>query len=543
MERSATATLALSLAVGAALAARSQSPAASVPVLDNLGSHTYAITTGVPLAQRYFDQGLRLYYGFNHAESIRAFQEATRQDPACAMCYWGIALAHGPNINAPMDRQAALAAYDAIRQAAAREATAGPKERALIHALAARYAADPPEDRSALDAAYARALGEVVRQYPADLDAATLYAEALMDLSPWNYWTPEGTPRPDTPAILAQLERVMTANPDHPGANHFYIHAVEAVQPERAVAAAERLAKLMPGAGHIVHMPGHIYVRVGRYQDAIAANEHAVHTDETYIRDHQPAPGIYTASYYPHNYDFLAFAASMIGRSRQAITAAEKITTIVPQALLREPGMAFVQHHQTRHLQMKVRFSRWDEVLAAPAPAEDLPHARAMWQYARGRALAARGSVSDAEAALEQVRATAGDAKVAAVRLEFNTSGALLAVAREVLAGHVAAAKRDVTAALAHLREAARLEDALTYGEPPEWSVPVRQELGRILLNADRPGEAEQAFREDLKRFPENGWSLRGLELALRAQGRTAEAVATKVRFDKSWAGADVEAP
>jgi len=233
----------------------------------------------------------------------------------------------------------------------------------------------------------------------------------------------------------------------------------------------------------------------------------------------------------------------MIGRSRQAITAAEKITTIVPQALLREPGMAFVQHHQTRHLQMKVRFSRWADVLAAPAPAEDLPHARAMWQYARGRALAAQGSVSDAEDALEQVRATAGDPKVAPVRLEFNTSGAILAVAREVLAGHVAAAKRDFTAAVTHLREAVRLEDALTYGEPPEWSVPVRQELGRLLLSTDRAGEAEQAFREDLKRFPENGWSLRGLELALRAQGRTAEAVATKVRFDKSWAGADVEAP
>jgi tetratricopeptide (TPR) repeat protein len=543
MERSVITSLALSLTIGAALAARPQSQSPTLPLLDNLGTHHYAITTIVPLAQRYFDQGLRLYYGFNHAESIRAFEEGTRQDPACAMCYWGIALAHGPNINAPMDRQSGLAASEAIRQAIAREGTASPQERALIHALAARYVSDPPEDRSALDAAYARALGEVVTRYPADLDAATLYAEALMDLSPWNYWTAEGTPRPDTPEILAQLERVMAADPDHPGANHFYIHAVEAVQPERAVAAAERLAALMPGAGHIVHMPGHIYVRVGRYQDAIQANEHAVHADETYIRDHRPGPGIYTAAYYPHNYDFLAFAASMIGRSRQAISAAEKMTTIVPQDLLREPGMTFVQHHQTRHLQMKVRFSRWDDVLAAPAPAGDLPHARAMWQYARGRALAAREKITDADAALEQVRATARDAKVAPVRLEFNTSGALLGVAGEVLAGHIAAAKGDFTAAVAHLREAARLEDALTYGEPPEWLVPVRQELGMILLTADRAAEAQQAFREDLTRFPENGWSLRGLELALRAQGRTTEAAATKARFDKSWATADVPAP
>jgi tetratricopeptide (TPR) repeat protein len=233
----------------------------------------------------------------------------------------------------------------------------------------------------------------------------------------------------------------------------------------------------------------------------------------------------------------------MIGRSRQAIAAAEKITTIVPEALLREPGMAFVQHHQTRHLQMKVRFSRWDDVLAAPAPADDLPHARAMWQYARGRALAARGQVTEAAAALEQVRATAADAKVAPVRLEFNTSGALLAVAAETLAGHAAAATRDYTVAVKHLREAARLEDALTYGEPPEWSVPVRQELGMILLRAGRAPEAEQAFREDLKRFPENGWSLRGLELALRAQGRAAEADEARMRFEKSWATADVPAP
>jgi tetratricopeptide (TPR) repeat protein len=531
------------LVLGAASVARSQSTSSHVPLFENLGTHHYDITTSVPLAQRYFDQGLRLYYGFNHAEAIRAFEEATRQDPDCAMCYWGIALAYGPNINAPMDRTAALAAHDAVQKAIARGAKASPTERALIRALAARYASDPPEDRSALDAAYAREMGEVVRRYPDDLEAATLYAEALMDLSPWDYWTAEGGPRPDTPTMLAQLERVMAANTNHPGANHFYIHAVEAVQPERAVAAAERLAALMPGAGHIVHMPGHIYIRVGRYLDAIKANEHAVHADETYIRDHRPGPGIYTAGYYPHNYDFLAFAASMIGRSGQAVGAAERVASIAPKDLLREPGMTFLQHHQTRHLQMKVRFSRWNDILAAPAPAEDLPHARAMWQYARGRALAAQGDVKGAEVALAQVRATALDAEVAPLRLEFNTSGAILSIAGQVLAGHVAAARGDDSAAVEHLRAAARLEDALTYGEPPDWSVPVRQELGMLLLSAGRAAEAEQAFREDLKRFPANGWSLRGLELALRAQGRTGEAEQVKARFDKSWADADVEAP
>jgi tetratricopeptide (TPR) repeat protein len=529
--------------LGAAHTACSQPASPTVPLFDNLGTHRYAVTTDVPLALSYFDQGLRLYYGFNHAEAIRAFEEATRQDPDCAMCYWGIALAHGPNINAPMEREAALAAHEAIQQAIARETNASPIERALIRALATRYAADPPEDRSTLDTAYARALGDIVREHPGDLEAATLYAEALMDLSPWNYWTAAGEPRADTSTILEQLERVIAANPNHPGANHFYIHAVEAVQPERAVAAAERLAALMPGAGHIVHMPGHIYVRVGRYLDAIAANEHAVHADETYMRDHRPGAGIYTLGYYPHNYDFLAFAASMIGRSGQALTAAEKMMAIAPKEMVREPGMTFLQHHHTRHLQMKVRFSRWDDILAAPAPDAELLHAHAIWQYARGRALAARGKVNEAEAAWQEVLTTAKNPEIAPLKLEFNTSGAVLGIASEVLAGHVAAAKRDFPAAIAHLREAARLEDALTYGEPPDWSVPVRQELGMVLLEAGRSAEAEQAFREDLKRFPDNGWSLAGLERALRAQRRTDEAEQVKATFDKVWASADVPAP
>lgn len=542
-ERAIPIVLMLVLLAGAVPVASSQSASASVPLFDNLGTHHYAITTRVSLAQRYFDQGLRLYYAFNHAEAIRAFEEAARLDPDCALCYWGLALAHGPNINAPMEREAALAAYKAIQKAIALEAAANTKERALIRALAARYAAEPPENRSLLDTAYAEALRDVAHLYPADDEVATLYAEALMDLSPWNYWTADGHPRANTPEILARLERVLAANPNHPGANHFYIHALEAAQPERAVAAAERLATLMPGAGHVVHMPAHIYIRVGRYLDAIAANEHAVHADEAYIQDHQPGSGIYTVGYYPHNYDFLAFAASMIGRSRQAVGAAEKMTAIQPKNLLREPGMTFLQHHLTRHLQMKVRFAHWDDILEASAPTEDMAHARAMWQYARGRACAARGSIKEAEEALSYVRRIAHTPDVASLRLEFNTSGAILRIASEVLAGHVAEAKGDTKTATAHLREAVRLEDALTYGEPPEWSVPVRQELGMMLLRGDRAGDAEQAFRQDLKRFPDNGWSLRGLELALRRQGRAEEADRVKARFSKVWASADVEAP
>lgn len=489
--------------------------AGSVPLYDDLGRHHYPITTAEPLAQRYFDQGLRLYYAFNHQESIRSFEEAVRIDPRCAMCQWGIALAHGPNINAPMSPEAGTRAWEAIQRALAHQARVSAPEQALIQALAARYAADPPEDRGALDLAYARALGEVARQFPDDLEAATLYAEALMDLAPWDYWTKDREPRPDTPELLAQLERVMELNPDHPGANHFYIHAVEAVDPGRAVDAAERLAGLMPGAGHLVHMPAHIYIRVGRYEDAIEANRHAVHADETYIRDQAPAAGIYVLGYYPHNYDFLAFAASMIGRDALAIESAEKIAALPPQELLREPGMTFMQHHQTRHLQMKVRFGRWDEVLRAEAPPEDLAHARAMWHYARGRALAATGEVEAADAELAQLRRLAGDPELAGQGLEFNTAGTVLNIASRVLAGHLAAARSDFGQAVDQLREAARLEDEMVYGEPPEWSVPVRQDLGDVLLRAGRAAEAGQAYREDLERFPGNIWSTQGLSRAM----------------------------
>jgi tetratricopeptide (TPR) repeat protein len=497
-----------------------------VPLYQDLGDHRYAITTRSQQAQRYFDQGLRLYYAFNHQESIRAFEEAARLDPKCAMCPWGIALALGPNINAPMDAAAGRKAYAAIRKAMALAANASPQEQALIRALATRYAANAPDDRASLDRAYAKAMRHVVRRHPKDLEARTLFAEALMDLSPWQYWTRDGKPRANTQELLAQLDHVLKANPDHPGANHFYIHAVEAVRPELAVPAAERLAGLMPGAGHIVHMPGHIYVRVGRYADAIKANEHAIHADETYIRDQNPAAGIYVAGYYPHNYDFLAFAASMIGRQEQTIAAAEKVAALVAPEMLRAPGMTFTQNHLTRHLQFKVRFGRWNDILQASAPEADLKHARAMWHYARGRAHAAKGTIAAAEADLAHVHAARDDEALASQRLEFNTSGQMLAIAAEVLAGHIAQAKGDLPIAVSHLRKAARFEDELVYGEPPEWSVPVRQELGRVLVAAGRYAEAERAFKEDLKRFPKNTWSLEGLQQAAHEQARSAKTAA-----------------
>lgn len=531
--------LALALAVlGPAIGA----PHDSVPLYDDLGNHHYEVTTSSPAAQAYFDQGLRLYYAFNHAEAIRAFREAQRLDSTCAMCFWGEALAWGPNINAAMDSAAAVSAHAAIQRALAVQAHASEEERALIAALAHRYAAPPhlPANRAPLDSAYALAMADVVQRHPADHDAAVLYSESLMDLRPWNYWSRDDRPQPGTTIILAQLERVIAANPDHPGACHFYIHAVEAAYPERAVPCAERLARLMPGAGHIVHMPGHIYIRVGRYLDAVKANEHAVHADEMYIRDQRPGPGTYTAGYYPHNYDFLAFAAAMAGRSTQAIQAADKVASLVPAELLRAPRMAFLQHHITRPLQLRVRFGRWDEILRTPAPSESLLHARGMWHYARGRALVARGRLREADAELARVHAAASDQRLAGVSLEFNESHAVLRIAEHVLAGSIAGRRGRHTEAVAQLRTAAALEDALTYGEPPDWTVPVRQDLGAEMLAAGRPTDAERVYREDLKRFPRNGWSLLGLSQALHAQHRTAEAARVAAQYRCAWAAADI---
>lgn len=511
------------------------------PLYDNLGRHHYAITTTVPRAQAYFDQGLRLYYAFNHEEGIRSFREAQRLDPQCAMCWWGEAIAWGPNINLPMDSTAGVAAYAATGRAMELRAYASDSERAMIEALATRYVASPPAERKHLDQAYADAMARVVARFPQDEEAPVLYAEALMDLRPWDYWTEGGDPQPGIRDALASLEHVIEGDEEHPGACHFFIHAVEKLYPERAVPCAERLANLMPGAGHLVHMPGHIYIRVGRYLDAVEANEHAVHADETFILDQSPAMGVYTAGYYPHNYDFMAFAAMMIGRSETSIGAAEKVANLLPAEMFGVEGMDFLQHWSVRPLLVRVRFARWDELLAAAAPPRSQPHARGIWHYARGRAFAATGDVSAAAEELAELRAILQGGDLEELRVEFNLSTDLLGIAEQVLAGWTSAADGRWNEAVEALREAVALEDRLLYGEPPEWTVPARQDLGAVLSLAGRFGEAEQAFREDLDRFPANGWSLRGLSAALREQGRRAEAEIVDAEFRKAWETADFD--
>ena len=512
----------------------------TVPLYTNLGSHRHAITTSVPRAQDYFNQGLRLVFGFNHGEAIRAFREAQRLDPGCAMCFWGEALAHGPHVNAPMDSAGAVAAWAALQKAVALAPKAPPAERAYIRALEARYAAHPPADRAALDSAYATAMGRVVAEYPDDLDAATLYAEALMDLRPWAYWKKDGTPYPQTDIIVRQLERVLEGNSKHPGACHYYIHAVEAVAPEKAVPCAERLAVLMPGVGHMVHMPGHIYIRVGRYADAIDANVHAVHADESYIASERPS-GIYPIGYYPHNYHFLSFAATMAGRSEQAIDAAKKLVANVPVEVARQvPPFEQLRPYDVLVLS---RFGRWDEVLARPLPPSDLRVTTGLVYYARGVAHAAKGQWGEAQAALDTVKVIAAGTTPADQTAMTSGEGenrTVMEIALHALMGELALRQGKTEAAIPHFREAVRLEDTFNYVEPPQWFYPVRASLGAALLKAGKAAEAEAVYREDLRRFPENGWSLFGLEASLRAQGKAAEASAVAERLQKAWSTADI---
>lgn len=531
----ATAVLLACAAPGAATESAAPEPSTSVsdtvPLYPNLGAHHKRISTRVPATQQYFDQGLRLVYGFNHAEAIRSFTRAAELDPTCAMCYWGIALAYGPHVNAPMDAASGVAAYAALQQALALKSHATTSERAYIEALAQRYEADPPADRARLDAAYARAMEHVVKSSPKDLDAATLYAEALMDLRPWNYWRPDGTPYPGTKEIVRQLKRVISSNPNHPGACHYYIHAVEAVNPKAAVPCAERLARLMPGEGHMVHMPAHIFIRVGRWNDAVQANHHAIHSDEEFIDGQRPT-GVYPLAYYPHNIHFLAFASTMAGRSAQAIEAARALATKVNLDAARH--VAMLQEMVPYHALTLTTFGKWDAVLAEPLPPEDLRFSYAMAQYARGVASAATGAWAEAHAALERV--TAADAATP----EGAEGKTALSIAVHALAGEIATRRGDLDTGITHFREAVTIEDAGLYFEPPKWYYPIRHSLGAALIQAGRHAEAETVYREDLRRFPENGWSLFGLAQALRGQGKQKDAAATDARFRKAWPNTDV---
>jgi hypothetical protein len=510
----------------------------AAPLYHNLGALHYKVTAAAP-AQAFFDQGLRLAWGFNHEEAIASFTEATRQDSTCAMCWWGIANALGPNINAPMDTAAVRPAYEAIQRAQANASRAAPAERDLIAAMAKRYSSDPAANRAQLDSAYARAMGAVAKKYPRDAEAQTLYADAIMNLSPWNYYEDRGRKlRPQTAELVATLERTIKRYPNHPGACHLYIHAVEAsTTPARAVPCADRLARLMPGAGHLVHMPSHIYMRTGRYDLVASHNHDAVGEDETYIQDRKPT-GFYQYTYYPHNYHMMYAGLIFLGRGEDAIAAARKIVSVVPAEVTKQvPPLEYF--FPTPYWAM-ARFGRWDDILAEPAPAEHQRYTKAMWHYARGLAYAAKGQVGEAKAEHDSVAAV-WEATPKEQPAGINSAKALLQLAERHLSGRIAAATGDKAAAMATYQEAMKLEDGLTYDEPPAWYYPIRLDLGALALEQGDAAGAERYYREDLEHWPNNGWSLHGLAASLRAQNKAAEAEKVEKQFEKAWQNADTK--
>lgn len=511
-----------------------------VPLFEGLGGHYRKVSTSSPEAQRYFDQGLNFLYAFNHDEAIRSFHKAADLDPSCAMAWWGVAAANGPHINYPMvppDR--AKAAWEALIKAR-KASEASPVERALIDALSARYADPQPEDRSPLDRAYADAMRKVREGFPRDADVGALFAESLMDLSPWNFYAPDGKPLPGTPEILATLEDVLEKNPKHPLALHLYIHAMElSPHPEKANAAAERLRDLTPGLGHLVHMPSHIDVRLGRWVKAIAANVKAEDADRRY-RDQSPekseGQGFYRF-YMAHNHHMRSFAAMMIGRRAEAVGAMDQMIAEMPPQWLKE-NAGVVDGFLAMPLEARMRFGMWEEILAAPEPDPAFPIARAMRHYARGVAYAATGRVADAQAEealfgffrwFVRPDATFGN----------NLGPDVLKVAGELLKGEILYREGRNKEGIDALEKAVTLEDGLRYDEPPDWIHPVRHALGAVLLQEGRYADAEKIFREDLKKLPGNGWSLFGLSQSLQGQSRKAEAAKAESQLKTAWKSSD----
>jgi hypothetical protein len=515
-------------------------PADAPPLLD-LGAQHFAISSAVPLVQRYFDQGIAETYAFNHAKAIRDFAFAAKQDPRCAICSWGVALAHGPNINLPMSADEAKLAWAALQDAQARAQHASPLEQDLIAALATRYTADAPADRAALDRAYADAMIALRAKHPENVDVAVLAAEAMMDVTPWNYWDEKLQPRELTPRVVEYLEWALAKEPNHLGANHYYIHLQELPAPEKAEAAADRLLPLAPSAGHLVHMPSHIYWRVGRYQDAVAANLRGAQADESLFALCGPGNyAVYGALYYPHNVHFITVSAAAQGQSESAVAEARRLAMAVRDKLEMFPP---VEDFMTLPLLMLVRFGKWDAVLAEPTPPEGRVYQGGIWHFARGMAFARLGRLAEAEAELAAVESASADPRAAQLMANggSTSTGTLLALAGEQLEGEIAAAKGDTAGALDALEAAVERQDGLVYTEPPPWFMPTRQALGAVLLQAGRAADAEAVYRKDLEQHPKNGWSLYGLAQSLHAQGKSEQAAWTEQGFAQAWKLADVK--
>jgi len=510
------------------------------PLFENLGNLHFGISTKDQKAQTYFDQGLKLTYAFNHAEAHRSFMEASRLDPKAAMAFWGQAYALGPNINDPMpDDERRTKSYEALNKARNKAQNATPKEKALIEALSHRYSDDLTKDIPTLNMAYMNAMEKVVSKFPEDADVQTLYAASVMNTMPWKYWDNIGNPAPNTLKGKAALERAMVLNPDHPGAHHYYIHMVELPKPDLAIPSADKLGSLMPAAGHIVHMPSHIYIRVGRYDDAVKANQAAILADEDYISQCY-SQGMYPLGYYPHNLHFLWSAATLLGNSDIAIDAAKKTAEKVPIGEM--ITMPFLQDFASTPLLAYTRFGKWNEILTIPYPGDDYRHLKLIWHYARGIAFIRKNNIKEAKEELEALTLMKNDPELETVAANYtNPTSVIAQIAHSVVSGEIAAAEGNLPKAVEHLSKAIYLEDHLIYSEPTAWHIPVRQTLGAVLVKAEKFSEAEKLYKEDLEVLRQNGWSLMGLHQSLMGQGKLEEAKMIKQEFDTAWKHADIK--
>jgi len=537
MTRSRLVAVALLLLASSPLLAQADGSSPTVPLYE-LGAFSRAVTTSSPEAQRYFDQGLAFMYGFNHDEAIRSFRRAAELDPGCAMAHWGVAVANGPHINNPvLPADRGQAAWDALARAQAVAAGATPVEKALIVAQAARYASPPPEDRKHLDLAYANAMRAVWAAYPQDPDVGAIFAEAMADLRPWDLWLPDGKPQPGTEELVATLDAVLRLDPKHPLALHLYVHAVEAsTQPGRADAAAEALRDRLPGLGHLLHMPSHIDVRRGRWQEAVVANTKAIASDRSYTA-RAPEQGFYRL-YLAHNHHMLTYSAMMTGQSALALRTIREMVDDIPLEFFK--ANPFADGFMAMPLEVLMRFGRWQEILATPDFPDFVPISRALQHYARGVAFAASDRVPYAERELQAFL----EARTRVPKEAFfgnNTAADVLDVAERVLKGELLFRSGKGDEGIALLREGALREDKLRYDEPPDWIQPVRHPLGAALLQAGRFADAEAVFREDLEKLPDNGWGLYGLSRALQMQKKRSEAAAVLKRFERIWIRADVK--